>query len=388
MFLELPGRRHIEKQHYRLYCDSNSHRPQELTKDSWPYLVDSGCSILLAFVVGTWQMNCITFCPMCNEHTHAGWNSWHNCRCGCLYFVSEAGEVDYEPRDGLWFGEARDLQDWKSSKKDKQQKPKAGPQDAAVDKNSTSKQALKQAEQMPEADTGEQDFTDESYFRCMVMVYDPIFNLVCRNVFCRCILGATCFTSDAPQIDVPSTIPCPNHAKSGIRPNLDAVSLTFNDCDDDPYFEQFGGYGNFKQISRYLNQGTIAIAFVDVDKLCPEEAQDQSTIANLISTYSDAVSQYRREVLSRLQYLWQKRTKVEYEKLDPEFVLSVDSWMSDEQDDLAKQADSAGTSSTVEQHFASLYQQDPMIPCLRKGRLTLESVETIRHKEQYVCVWP
>ena len=377
LFADLPGKQHIKKRHYRLYCNPNAHSPKQLTQESWPHLVGSGSSILLAFVVGTWQMTCINFCPACNRENRADWNLWRNCQCGCLYYVAEAGEVDYEPRDGWLFGRKKDLKEWQSQSESNQQQITMGP----------AKPPALQDEEIMEHDRDTHP-EDEAYFRCMVMVYDPIFNFVLRNVFCRCILGANSFTSNAPRIDILSVAPCPKHARRGLPLRPDAFLPAQDDHSWDPHFDDFGGYENFKRIARYLNYGTLAITVMDVDKLCPAEEQNDATLQDLMNKYSDAVLQYRIEKLSRLRWLWDQYMKANFETNDPELVPDFEIWMTYERDETMKQTESAGPIEAKRRKFPSPPIQQQLIPFLYKGRLTLESLEDVRLIKDRYCAWP
>lgn len=335
MFSDYPGKRHIAEQHYKVFCDINSHRPKELTQANWSFLVDSGSSIFLAFIVGTWQMSCVNFCPGCNRKNPGEWHSWRNCQCGCSYFISEAGDVDCEPVDGFWTGKALALKDYKDSTNSMSWEETNCSGGTNGIKPLTG-QHSEPAEAVPLIDEFRKHSNDELYFRCMIMVYDPTFNYVCRNVFCRCILGASSLTSKAPPIEILCALACPNHARSGVRPMLAAVTCELVDYTRDPYFDKFGGYEAFIQIARCLNQHTIAIAFVDFRKLCPDDTLDEESITHVIEERSETVSQYRREVLSKLRSHWQMHLEARYKGDDPEFVSIVEEWMADEENDLAK----------------------------------------------------
>lgn len=388
MFSDLPGKRHIEKLHYKIFNISNSHGPQELTEGSWPYLVKSGCSTVLVFVVGTWQMSAINFCPNCNHRNAGDWNSWRRCKCGSSYFVAEAGAVEYEPLDGLWIGEGESVQNSRHSNESKARRATTACARLEEDDTCESAEPDAQGQDIFIPYDAREENNDERYFKWMLMVYDPIFNFVCRNVFCRCILGAVSFSSNAPQIDVLSVQACPRHAKSGVRPNYDAVVRTSNDYNYDPYFDQFGGYKNFQRIARFLNQSNISLAFVDWKKLCPEQPWEDESMFSLISEHLKAVSQYREEVLSKLRCCWSLCMKAKYEKMDPSFVSCVESWMTDEHEELAKLSDLERSDETRRRWAGMSQNLGRLMPFLSKGRLSLEEVDKIRLDKKYVCAWP
>jgi hypothetical protein len=325
-------------------------------------------------------MSCVNFCPACNRENRADWNVWRNCQCGCLYYVAEAGEVDYEPRDGFWEGHSTDLKEWQIRSQSNQRQ---------ITMDAENSSALESEKIMEDHDRATHS-EDENYFRCMVMVFDPIWNVVCRNVFCRCILGATSFTSNAPRIDILSTVPCPKHARSGIRLRPDMVLPAIDDYSQDPYFDNFGGYENFKQIASHFNHGTLASALVDVDKICPAEERNDTRLLDLVDKYSDVILQYRIEVLSKLRWCWELHMKADCESKRPELVSDIEAWINEKIDESIKRTESARPIDAEYKEFTSPVQHR-LVPFLSKGRLTLDDLEDVedaqllKHK---VCAWP
>ena len=380
MFADSPGKKRIDCGHYKLFCETNSHAPRELTKENWLYLVDPGCSIFLAFVVGTWQMNCITFCPLCGSKNSGDWRTWLKCDCDLSYIVSEAGEVEYEPQDGFWRGEHTEIPPWKPSSSRKQKGNGSKPS------NSTVNNVIDPME-VPE-DTDIENSTrkpnEELYFKTIVLVYDPIWNFVCRNVFCRCILGATCFTSNAPRIDILSSHACPRHKRSGVRSLVKSITQNH---EEDPYFSKFGGYQNFRKIARFLNDGTIALAFLDAENLCPATAIDVLEIFSLMETHSEAVLEYRSEVLSKLEYHWEESMKAECESVKPDCVQRVQEWISEERSYLAVNSSNEEKPEQYDASFQTLKDlEDPVMPCLskRSGRMTMEKLSVFMDNDDYL----
>lgn len=385
MFRGLPGERHIRKGWYRLYVDIHAHEPQHLTKESWQYLVNPGCHVLLAFVVGTWQMSCINFCPNCGKRNAGGWRTWQRCSCSSLYYVSEAGEVNYEPRDGFWDGESKDLAtDWNIPELPKQKTADMHSKEESTESDPDRTQDDSSA--TGDSERIESYYSHELYFRCMVMVYDPIFNFACRNVFCRCILGLVSFTSKAPRIDIPSMIPCPRHTRRGVPECHEVLRAKFN-YHRDPYFDKFGGYDHFLQIARYVNESTIAVAFIDVEKIYPEEALNHEMVDELIHEHKDAVWSYWEEMMEKLEICWSTRMKAQYTSQDPAFVAYVNDWLADQRDDLAKyRSKYANGSSSQERPRAILHEDNFKLPYLSKGRLTYEHPQDAALLQSGICV--
>lgn len=317
------------------------------------------------------------------------------CQCNCLYLGADTGVVDYVPRDGFWTRNAEDVKYWKTSQRSNKEEAKFGPPRPPLSVDSSSSQRQEHTFKSSDMDTVTSQSSDEPYFRCMVMVYDPIVNFVCRNVFCRCILGALSCAPAAPRIEILSTLACPNHARSASKVSPHAGLRTSIDYDQDPYFERFGGYQNFRRIARYLNEYTIALAFVDMNKLCSkEDVEDDEELQNLLSTHRTAVMTYHTEVLDRVECCWNLRMKTSYEKQNPTLASAVQTWIVD----LRNVLEPISPDEEEEAHRRPLPPGSPVVPFISMGRLALEyctSFESMAEAmkelcsfKKYVCAWP
>lgn len=230
---------------------------------------------------------------------------WRECSCGLSYMVAEAGATDYEPMDGYFSVTPCERLTWVPGQTD-----------------SDHPDPLKYAEHDPGRDDGKERLVEslqsdadeycrwekeELYFRRIVSVFDPIFNFVYRNMFCRCILGVTSLASTAPRMDFLTTAICPNHTPRKRQPDIEAMKMT-PDYNKDPYFDKYGGYQAFLSVAHDWHHQTLAEALVNVERLQPTPHFMTKTDEDPTGSPSEAQyyawEEYRAETLDELQKLW------------------------------------------------------------------------------------
>lgn len=77
----------------------------------------------------------------------------------------------------------------------------------------------------------------------LIMKWEPIYNVVHRYVFCRCILRLSTPSRLVDELTLLQAAECPRHNTERIT-FRDYSELAQN-CHKDPYFERFGGYNAF-----------------------------------------------------------------------------------------------------------------------------------------------
>jgi hypothetical protein len=79
--------------------------------------------------------------------------------------------------------------------------------------------------------------------RRLTMKFEPIFNIVYRYLYCRCALWRSTPSHFIPELTILRDYECPRHNTTGKRfRDYGDFALA---CDEDPYFDQFGGYKVF-----------------------------------------------------------------------------------------------------------------------------------------------
>lgn len=338
-------------------------------------------------------MGCINWCPTCNKELRGDWRVWRSCSCGTNYFVDEADEIAYgpEPIDGFWDGRgSKDLVTRQSMSREANSE--TAKETEGLAHNSTTEETCRQGESQAQQSqvavasnaTDIPHDRDEDYFKNMILVYDPIFNFVCRNIFCRCILGATSFTSQAPRIDILCiNLPCPRHATAGFQVKRGYIADDFEtDYDQDSYFDKFGGYQSFLKWARYINQTTIAQLFMDLDKLYPNEISPED-LDPWTERHIVAVKEYWAEILPKLQHCWETRMKPIWKEKHPSLVAPVDAKFIVDRRELADVFQRDEAVSARLGIFSSVVEQSTF-PVICKGRVTMESLEAIEN-ESSLC---
>lgn len=84
--------------------------------------------------------------------------------------------------------------------------------------------------------------------RSLVAKWEPMFNLVHRYVFCRCVirLGTPSRSRFDPELVSLVLDVCPRHNVTGVQ-RKDYGDLISNS--DDPYFDKYGGYDVFRAVT-------------------------------------------------------------------------------------------------------------------------------------------
>jgi hypothetical protein len=77
----------------------------------------------------------------------------------------------------------------------------------------------------------------------LTMKWEPIFNIVHRYLFCRCVLRLSTPSRLVEEMTVLGAWVCPRHNTQGVAfKDYSELALP---CLSDPYFDQFGGYNAF-----------------------------------------------------------------------------------------------------------------------------------------------
>lgn len=139
---------------------------------------------------------------------------------------------------------------------------------------------------------------EDLFFRRMIIVWDPIWNITSRAMMCRCILDEVAPGSHAPRIDIPVEFLCPRHAPRWWNAEDKAAAMPLRDYSSDPYFDKFGGYDMFRYY--VLNTGGPFSAFhLDRDKLMPDhEFKHMQEQAHTVETEEsfNAAREYEKEL--------------------------------------------------------------------------------------------
>jgi hypothetical protein len=383
-----PGERRIARGHYELYCTNFKH-PQKLTAANWASLVVPGCKVAVAFVVGTWQMTCLNWCPGCNTSQRGPWDVWRYCPCGYTYYVTQLGQDDEEPIDGFWCGkQPKTLKDWQKSAYS------PIPPEEFFENDSGHSQRLVDVETERSASHREDDEEtkyavnpydeEEDYFRTMIMVHDPIFNFVCRNIFCQCALGYTSISSNAPCINLPTAIPCPNHASTASRFCEHALHPSEKTAQGDAYFDQFKGRTAFLYGVAQLYQGTIVQLFIDMSKvittLPPTFEVDEDSSSSPYTT--KPWLEYRAKVLGYVEVCWHDLLKQKSQAARPDLIPVIEEWICREQAKTSRYAASNETGFG----FVLVHNHRAKVAALSHGQCTIEDLDDVWDDPEYAIV--
>lgn len=156
--------------------------------------------------------------------------------CDLRILLVEPDQILFEPED-MAIGTGRNVyRDYKQRKRGKNPPP-----------HETSKLRTEFAKQLAIKIASEEPSID-LVCRSLVAKWEPIFNLVHRYVFCRCVirLGTPSRSRFDPELVSLVLDVCPRHNVTGVR-RKDYGDLISNR--DDPYFDQYGGYGVFRAIT-------------------------------------------------------------------------------------------------------------------------------------------
>lgn len=128
----------------------------------------------------------------------------------------------------------------------------------------------------------------------LTMKWEPIFNIVHRYSFCRCVLRLSTPSRLVEEMTLLVTQECPRHNTQGIA-FRDYSELALP-CEDDPYFDQFGGYNAFwAMLHCYLPKlyddlvgpmsmtgNQLAYGYVDLGQL---ERQEKGAVRRIAEDY-------------------------------------------------------------------------------------------------------
>lgn len=287
--------------------------------------------------------------------------------------------MDYEPIDGEWFGEDTSMYQWEHlSRKasSNPQHPEAERCRGRLNIEVTDDIFRDRAEQPDQEKQTKIVFpwkNEESYFRRMVVVYDPIFNFICRNVFCRCIIGMESPKSTASPFTFLAMAVCPHHAYSRSQADFDLVGNFQRDYSSDPYFEKFGGYREFLQMARWLSRTTAAFLFLSEDRLYPSDQIPQDFLRTASEDKKSAMIKYRLECFLHVQEQWTLYKKGSHEEA-PELTTYMQDWMTEQAEELSTSFKNGKEENAEQEPYSPTLD---MVPVLSKGTVTLEKVEDL-----------
>ncbi|KAH7140162.1 hypothetical protein B0J13DRAFT_526918 [Dactylonectria estremocensis] len=233
----LPGLDQIRRGHVEAWVWDET-RP--ICSTEWSDLVCSGGGIKLAFVMGTWQGYRRNKCIRCLKPRRVGPGGkrqpFKTCiSCGLSFRQVQPSSYDYEPFD-IRIGTPQIYRDYKTESRHVSRRSHGS---VVISKETT--------EPVPEVEVGA--LPDEPNFpsidlvcKRIIVQWEPIYRIVHRYVYCRCILRTNTPSHSAPEITMVTIATCPRHNTLGIFFN-DYGNVDYS---KDFYFDGFGGYDSFR----------------------------------------------------------------------------------------------------------------------------------------------
>lgn len=152
----------------------------------------------------------------------------------------------------------------------------------------------------PEREDGDVSPSIDLVCHRLTMKWEPIYNIVFRYIFCRCVLFLSTPSHLVKEMTLLGAIDCPRHNAEGI---------TFRDyselalpCHEDPYFDQFGGYNAFWALlhcyfpriydllggSKSVTDKQLDYGYVDLSHM---KEIDQDAVRRIVQDYSFEVTE-------------------------------------------------------------------------------------------------
>ncbi|KAH7166373.1 hypothetical protein EDB81DRAFT_284783 [Dactylonectria macrodidyma] len=286
----LPGLNQIRRGHLEAWLWDET-RPIHLNE--WLDLVSGGGGIKLAFVMGTWQgyrrNKCIRCLKPRNVRLDGKNQPFKACTsCGLSFRQMRPSSYSYEPFD-IRIGTSQIYRDYKTKSR-RVYRRSCG---SAIISEETS-------EPVPEAETGA--LSDEPNFptidlvcKRIIVQWEPIYRIVHRYVYCRCILRTNTPSHSAPEITMVTIATCPRHNTSGIYFN-DYGNVDYS---KDPYFDGFGGYDYFQFLVAFHYPGIYeklgAETFAKHEDLERVKVQMSKLPGENLMKYFEKLERYRLE---------------------------------------------------------------------------------------------
>ncbi|EKG18465.1 hypothetical protein MPH_04267 [Macrophomina phaseolina MS6] len=226
---ELPGLPQVQQGHILLLEWNERHL---VSRENWLHVVKGDRAVKLSFIMGAWRgpprnrcMRC--FKPRSCNTSRSSFKYCHSCKLAVRWVAPDY--LPFEPDDTVIFD--RDTyRDYQVASR----RPKVQGQSNTSDASAT-----------PFFERHDDDILPSIDLVChrLTMKWEPIYNIVHRYLFCRCVLRLSTPSRLFEEMTVLTAWMCPRHNTQGV---------TFRDyselalpCLSDPYFDQFGGYNAF-----------------------------------------------------------------------------------------------------------------------------------------------